>query len=519
MQSTPTDLPSVSNAVGLPPSLPSPPQRSCGLGLCLGLRLMRVLALCLPAVAGLGGLASAAGVDPLQLGSRRELFVDDLLIERLEGARLVQHAPEAREIVLRFDEPWEGLYSGYETVLKDGDKFRFYYRGLPVARHDLDSEVTCVAESSDGIRWTKPHLGLYAVAGTRENNVVLARHRGCHNLAPFIDTNPACVPDQRYKAMGGTGDPGLIAFVSPDGLHWRALQEAPVITKGAFDSQNNAFWSAAEQRYVCYFRVFREGVRWIARTTSSDFVHWAEPEDLELDGKPREQLYTNQIDPYPRAPQVYLGLPTRYFPGRRVVTEEEARRIGTPTDWNYVSDCTDILFAVARGGPSFRRPFLEAFVRPGPDLENWTSRANYAARGIVQTGERELSLYVKHHAGYRSSHVRRYVLRPDGFVSVFGPYAGGALVTRPLVFTGRRLELNFATSAGGGVRVELQDAAGKALPGFGLGECQEMIGDRLGHVVRWNAGTDVSALAGQPIRLRVELKDADLFAIQFPGQP
>ena len=236
-------------------------------------------------------------VEPVDIGSRRELFVDYHLIERLDGARLVQHRPQPREVVLKFDQPWEGIYSGYETVLKDGDTFRLYYRGMPEAKHDLDTEVTCVAESRDGIHWNRPKLGIHEVRGTKQNNVVLARSRGCHNLAPFVDTHPNCPPSQRYKALGGTGKPGLLAFASADGLHWEQLQPEPVITQGAFDSQNNAFWSVSEKQYVCYFRVFRDGKRWIARTTSKDFIHWTEPVDLDLDGKPRQQLYTNQIDP------------------------------------------------------------------------------------------------------------------------------------------------------------------------------------------------------------------------------
>ncbi len=454
----------------------------------------------------------------VDIGSRRELFVDHHLIDRLEGARLELHPPRPREVVLKFDQPWEGLYSGYETVLRDGDGFRFYYRGMPIARHSLDTEVTCVADSSDGIRWTKPKLGLFEVQGSRDNNVVLARSRGCHNLAPFIDTNPAASADQRYKALGGTGAPGLLAFVSPDGRRWRQLQSQPVITKGAFDSQNNAFWSESERSYVCYFRVFREGRRWIARTTSQDFVHWTEPVDLELDGKPREHLYTNQIDPYVRAPHIYLGLPTRFFPGRRVVTEEEARRIGTPDEWNYANDCTDILFSSARGGTNFKRTFLEAFVRPGLDLRNWTSRANYAARGIVETGEAELSLYVKHNAGYATNHVRRYTLRPDGFISVRGPYAGGELVTRPLTFSGRRLEINYSTSAGGGLHVELQTPDRKPIDGYTLSDCPEIIGDRIEQTVRWKSGGDLAKLAGRPVRLRFKLKDADLYSLRFGGK-
>ena len=456
--------------------------------------------------------------DAIEIGDRRELFVDGHLIGELKGARLALHRPRPREIALEFDEPWEGLYSGYETILKIGDTFRFYYRGMPAAKHDLDTEVTCIAESPDGIRWTKPKLGLFEFQGTKENNVVLARHRGCHNLAPFMDANPDAPADQRYKALGGTGAPGLIAFASPDGIRWQELQKEPVITKGAFDSQNNAFWSPSEGQYVCYFRVFREGKRWIARTTSEDFIHWTEPVDLELDGKPREHLYTNQIDPYVRAPHIYLGMPTRYFPGRRVVTEEEARRIGTPKEWNYVNDCTDILLTSCRGGAEFKRTFLEAFVRPGLDLRNWTSRANYAARGIVQTADDELSFYVKHNSGYPSVHMRRYTVRPDGFVSVYAPYSGGEMVTKPLSFSGSRLTINFASSAGGGLEVEIQTPEGQPIAGFALEDCPEIIGDRIEQTVRWKGGEDVGRLAGKPVRLRFVLRDADLYSIRFSQQ-
>jgi len=452
----------------------------------------------------------------IDIGGRRELFVDRQLIDRLEGsARLELHRPTPREIVFRFDQPWEGIYSGYETVLEHEGGYRLYYRGLPVAKHSLDTEVTCVAESRDGIRWTRPKLEQYQVGGHQANNVVLARSRGCHNLAPFVDRNPRAPKSERYKALGGTGAPGLLAFVSPDGLSWKQLRDDPVITKGAFDSQNNAFWSVSEKKYVCYFRVFRDGKRWIARTTSENFVDWTEPVDLELDGKPRQHLYTNTIDAYPRAPHLYLGMPTRFFPGRRAITKEEELQLGTPKDWNYANDCTDIVLASTRGGTNFGRTFLEAFIRPGQDLRNWTSRANYAARGFLRTSPTELSIYVKHNAGYPSVHLRRYTLRPDGFVSVRAGFSGGTLTTKPLYFDGSRLTINYSTSAAGGLRVELRDSAGRAIPGFTLADCPEIIGDRLDQVVTWRGGADVSKLAGKVVRLRFELADADLFSFRF----
>jgi hypothetical protein len=134
---------------------------------------------------------------------------------------------------------------------------------------------------------------------------------------------------------------------------------------------------------------------------------------------------------------------------------------------------------------------------------------------MVQTGERELSIYVKHHSGYPSNHIRRYVIRPDGFVSVQGPYEGGELITKTLTFSGSKLLINYATSAVGGIVVEVQTPDGKAIEGFGTQDCVELIGDRIAHPVRWKQGDDVSAWAGKPVRLRFVLKDADLYSLQF----
>ncbi len=76
--------------------------------------------------------------------------------------------------------------------------------------------------------------------------------------------------------------------------------------------------------------------------------------------------------------------------------------------------------------------------------------------------------------------------------------------------------MNFSTSAAGSIQVEIQDATGKPLPGFALEDCPEIYGDRIRQVVGWKQGSDVSILAGKPIRLRFIMKDADLYAIQFP---
>lgn len=455
----------------------------------------------------------------IQLDDRLELFVDDFLIERLDGAALKLHEPTTAGVALRFDQPWEGAFCGYVTVLKDKNLFRMYYRGLPKAGRDgSDDEVTCYAESQDGITWTKPNLRLFEVRGTLDNNVILAGQAPfSHNFAPFLDTRAGVPADERYKALAGTSEKGLFGFVSADGLRWRKLRDTPLVTKGAFDSQNVAFWSEAEQSYALYLRTWTKGefsgFRTVSRCTSPDFLKWTEPNPMSFGDTPPEHLYTSQTHPYFRAPHLYVAIPMRFLPGRKVLTDEQARTLGVQS--GYASDCAEAVFITSRGGIRYTRTFMEGFIRPGLDPGNWASRAGMTALGVVPTGSNEMSLYKQAHYAQPSCHLLRYVLRLDGFTSVNAPYRGGEFVTRPLIFTGKELVLNFSTGAAGVIRVELQDAEGKPLPGYTLADATEIIGDAIERTVTWKSGSDLANLAGRPIRARFVMKDADLYSLRF----
>ena len=65
----------------------------------------------------------------IDIGSRLELFVDDFLIDRMDGAALTLHKPVPQDVALVNDRSWEGSDIGYVTVFKDGDLYRMYYRG------------------------------------------------------------------------------------------------------------------------------------------------------------------------------------------------------------------------------------------------------------------------------------------------------------------------------------------------------------------------------------------------------
>ncbi len=478
--------------------------------------MRRVLSLC-----AVLACFCASGIAPgqaLNIGTRLEPFLDRFLIDRLEGASLEMQSPAEAGVALRFDAPWEGRYCGYVTVFQDPEKFRMYYRGLPEPNKDgSDTEVTCYAESVDGITWTKPFLGLHEVNGTRENNVILAGTAPySHNFAPFYDAREGVPPEQRYKALAGTSETGLAAFVSPDGLNWHMLQKG-VITEGAFDSQNVAFWSEAEGKYVCYFRTWSEGpfagYRWISRTVSDDFVTWAKPEEMGNGGAPLEHIYINQTTPYFRAPHVYVALAARFMPGRTVVSDAEAAALGI--QGGYGKDCSDGVLMTSRGGALYDRTFMEGFIRPGVGVEHWTSRSNYPACGVVPTGANEMSFFVQHHYGQPTAHLVRHTLRLDGFAAVAAGYNGGEMVTKPLRFEGEALLLNFATSAAGSVRVELQDADGNVFPGFGIEDSVELVGNFISRPAAWKSGKSPAELAGKDLRVRFVMKDSRLYSMRF----
>ncbi|HID22070.1 MAG TPA: hypothetical protein EYP14_06675, partial [Planctomycetaceae bacterium] len=150
---------------------------------------------------------------PVALGSRRELSVDDFLIERLDGARRVLHHPTPQDIVLVHDAPWEGSGCGYHSVFQDGSLYRMYYKAwhLDVSGGKLKTNAhplfCCYAESDDGIHWRKPALGIHEFRGSKDNNIVMVSGKiGNVDADPghpavFKDDHPDCPPDARYKAI------------------------------------------------------------------------------------------------------------------------------------------------------------------------------------------------------------------------------------------------------------------------------------------------------------------------------
>lgn len=485
-------------------------------------------------------LVASAAAEPIDIGSRRELFVDEHLIESLDGVRLELNRPRRREVVFRTDAAWEGNGSAYQSVFQDGEEIRMYYRGghHPASKayetKKASWETLCLAESTDGINWTRPNLGIVEFEGSTKNNLILDEEMVSSfggspaHTAVFKDTNPDCPPEERYKiVIVGSKPKGLYLMVSGDGVRFKLKSEKPFATKGAFDSQNLMFWDSVGNVYREYHRSFSQHVRVIMTAASEDPDTFPDPQELKYPGAAEQALYTNQVQPYYRAPHIFMGFPMRYHdrgwsPSMKAAPGLEEREYRAAQNPRYGTTVTDAAFMTSRDGVTFKR-WDEAFIRPGPARKDtWVYGDNFIFWGMIETpshlpgAANEITLYATE--GYwegEATSVRRYTIRLDGFVSASAPFEGGELVTKPLTFEGSQLAINFATSAAGGVRVEIQNAAGEPIPGFGLDDCDEQFGDAVDRVISWKSDADVGQLAGTPVRLRFTMKDADLYSFQF----
>lgn len=469
------------------------------------------------------------GQDAPVIQNQRELFIDNYLIEKLDNIDARLGTPVSGGVALKFDKPWEGKFSAYVSVINDGFRYRMYYRGLVGHENKGDRQVTCYAESIDGIHWIKPNLRLFEVDGTFDNNVILLDNpqMSTHNFTVMYDDREKIPDQEKFKAVGGhsnQGNPlsGLFRYVSADGIHWNRFEKdtTSLFHDFALDSQNVLTWIPSENYYAVYMRGWtggtpgelypKGGVRSIVRSISKDFINWTQPELMKFGDTEPEHLYTNATHPYFRAPHILISMPFRFSPSVKVLSDEEMKENGTdPTQWKGVADG---VFMSSRGGNVYDRKFLESFVRPGLEQKNWSARSNIPALGVISTGANEMSFFVTRAYGTKDVYLERMKLRKDGFASLHAGYAEGSAVTKPIILKGSELLLNYSTSSIGYVKVVLLDEAGKELLGFSEADAEKIVGDKIDEEVTWNSGKTINDLGNKKVRIKFIAKDANIYS-------
>ncbi len=483
----------------------------------------------------------------INIGKQRECFFDDYLTDTMRTtAEARVHNPIRREKVLVHDAPWEGCSCDYHNFFYDKEygKYKMYYLGWKVSEKGavVGKILPCYAESTDGIHWEKPSLGLVEFEGSTENNILLSCD--VDNFMVFKDDNPECKKGEEYKcilqstkAKDGVSKACLKCLFSSDGIHFKDGYE--ITDCGSFDSLNVAFYDKLSGVYRCYFRGFHAigttvleitapyntetDIRDIRYIESKDFRSWTVPTLIEFPDSEEIPLYTNVCQNYYRAPQYVIGLPTRYIEKRAWTKSFDElcgkdKRLARMTSHpRYGLALTDCVFMASRNGLSFKK-YDEAFMRPGAEFpENWVYGSCYPARGIIETqsymkgADPEMSILVfdNHWMGENyATDLYRYTLRLDGFVSRHAGAVEKTVVTKPFVYDGKDMYANIATSARGYIYFTLRSTDGKVI------ESCEMFGDSVDKKIGFEDGA-VEALSGKEVVLEMRMLDADIYSFRF----
>jgi len=473
-----------------------------------------------------GFLSMASAQPPIDVGSQKQLFIDNRFVESSENVALTMNPPRRLGPVVLPDKPWESSEIGFcASVIEYEGTYMMFYRAT-----SLDAGVSeCLATSHDGEHWEKPNVGLIEFKGSKENNIVF---QADNEVTVFLD--PHSTPDARFKALQVRHWPdpkigGFYIYTSPDGLHWTTSDERvlPFIP----DTANQAMWDWRINKYVAYIRLWDRtddtfGRRVVGRVEMDDITKpWpydktAEPYHIWGEDKipvtskevPTVFKYDEQDPPdsdhynaaamqYPWAQDAYFLFPSAFW---------------------HQSGLLDIQMAVSRDGVRWERIARQPYIPL--HFEGKDSMSLYMAIGMLRRGDEILQYY----AGYEVPHDERadkaprpigslcgVIQRLDGFVSADAAWGGGALTTPPITFQGTKLELNIDCSAMGMAHVEIRDANDTPIEGFTLADADIMYGNSCHKVATWKGSPDVSKLAGRAVKLHFAMRAAKLYAFQF----
>jgi hypothetical protein len=456
------------------------------------------------------------------------------------GIRIVAQRAERVGPILRPERPWEqGGSMALTCMIQDAGMYRAWGGHFVPRQEDVQEQShSFYMESSDGLEWKRPNLGLVEFKGSRANNLY-----GGSGGTPFVD--PSAPPAERYKSIGmdelspeiceeyfrrrpndwdSRADrrsngrlTGLTGSVSPDGLRWKTFREPLVVLFS--DTQVIAYYDEALGKYVAYTRawvlnersprvpdgrseLFDVGRRSIGRAESANFRQFPVPETILEPGPnllPSDALYTNCKTTVPGAPDHHLLF---------------------PTVWHTASDSTSITVASSHDGRLWHWVPGAPVFTTGP-FGAFDGGCVFAHPNLLELPD---GRFVLPYTGYNVPHKYPrgqykyspgYALWPKGRVIALEARAKGEFATMGLAPPGRKLRINALVLRGGSIQVEVADLRGKPLPGRSFAEAAPIIGDHHWTTLSWNGQDDLGHKDGMGIMLRFRMDQAQLFGLEF----
>ncbi len=492
-------------------------------------------------------LVEAQQANILDVGTQSQLFVDQHLVYQASNISFTPHSARkhSAEPLLTADQPWEGWYvtAFGSTVLFDTEDqiFKMWYRAAGQPDFFADGEVgrrgiICYATSKDGIHWHKPPVGTLKSKGDRPHNAVSELE------LPSVFKDPADPdPQRRYKMISFDVNRGYVALISADGLHWQQQEPRSIVPISYVDDVVSAFRDRRTGEFVVLPKmmtpVFGRLRRTIYESRSHDFRHWSRIEPALVADR-RDDLGSlariERVRPLLTYPDNFNVMRTEFY-GSGAYSAESCV-IGFPWVFSVSANVPvkknqegpiEVQLAVSREAGLWTRPFRTPIVPLGK-VGEWDCGMMLTASQAIDVADEVWLFYggtnythgapilygqTEKRGASPAGAIGLAIWKRDRFVSADALAEEGTLVTVPLRFAGKRLEINAATKQQGFIRVELLDAAGRPLDGISPSEAFR--GDDLRHTLVFPGTSDLSRWIGRPVSLRFRMREAKLYSFAF----
>lgn len=468
---------------------------------------------------------------PVKVGNRRQLLMDDYIIDDWWDCRRTVHKPEkyAGNPLIVPEKPWEGPGPGGGMVLYDEEMGRYRMWSNVCDEELVKTQLaftlrTIYYESADGIHWERPELGLIEYEGSKANNLIFGDQDWLYGSVCVISLPPRLHSRGRYAMIYDRYSSDAWAFekahtmpqqriaLSEDGIHWQDQAENPAF-RGLSDTDNNLLYDPDRDVFLHFRRrtINAYQIRRLACSQSKDLISWTQPMGIST---------PDELDP-----PMHYGMPVCLYQGvylgfLQMFYVDRLRRL--PKSHQIDAQLVWSRDGIHWGRHPERPIFLECGLMDGLDwgmVFVWKEVIERDGHLRIYYGAHP-RLHTEEATGTRGPYFCLATLRKDGFVSIDSvDDRDGHLLTRPMECPGGKLHINARTRADGFVKVAVRggegESDGERLPEWGQGANVPFSGDSIDHVVNWKGQENLEAFAGKAVRLQFRLKQAELYSFWF----
>lgn len=490
--------------------------------------------------------ALTPAVDPINIDTGRQLFVDDLLIAQTDLKR-VWHSAELvdNNPILKPETPLElNAKRGKDAIpvaapFDDGVWFDPADGVFKMWYHAGWFDGLAYATSKDGLHWDRPALDV--VPGTNRVLPVMTvdGHRLMRDAASIWLDYTAKDPAQRWKMFTYFRQEGVHTpesehgqlFTSPDGIHFSELHSIGY----RLGDNSSIFYDPFRKQWVFSIRGSAPSLRGPGEGKVRARSYYARPDFAKLAERKPDERFPLWLSLDARDQRDFdLGYEPQLYDFTAVAYESLMVGVygvfyGPPNDVCFKEKrpkIIDLQLGFSRDGYIYDRPKRHAFIQSARTPGAWNCGYLHPATGVCLIVGDKLHFYFGAWSGawdgrpgmYAGGSTGLATLRRDGFASMDADEKPGTLLTVPVQFKGQFAFVN-ASAKDGELRAEIVDAQGQVIAPFSFENSQPMRTDSTKHRLAWKGAEDLSSLAGKPVRFRFRLRQGSLYAFWATSDP